>query len=71
VLGVVLAVHRQAVPRAARTVWLAQQPLPERLKARIEWQDNGQTLVGRTWSSELESDPARQLPVRMPVPAGS
>lgn len=69
-LGVVLDVHRQAVPRAARTVWLAQQRLPERLKARIEWQDNGQTLVGRTWSSELESDAARHLPVRMPVPAG-
>lgn len=69
-LGLVLAVHQQGVPRAARNVWLVQQALPERLKARIGWQDNGQTLVGRTWSSELESDPARQLPVRMPVPSG-
>lgn len=69
VLALALAAQAQRVTLPSRAAWLAQQPLPARLKGRIGWSDGGTVLQGQPWSAERGGDPVHAAPVRVPVPA--
>jgi hypothetical protein len=69
VLALALAAQAQRVALPSRAAWLAQQPLPARLKGRIGWSDGGTVLQGQPWSAERGGDPVHAAPVRVPVPA--
>ncbi len=68
-LSLALQAAAAGVPEAERDAWLQREAIAPRQRARLQWEDAGRVLTGRTWFSELPGSDPRRQPVRVPVPS--
>ena len=66
-LALALAALAQKVPAAERSAWLDRQGLPERVRKRLAWADNGTVLSARPWAAELPGNDPRRADIRIAV----